>query len=136
MAECCIPRRIHNSAQISEVNCAPLSDVIVIIVGTPKRAKLKNSALEQSLLQVDLSMIVNICVKPLEDGRGPTISMYLHVYVKNIYKESSQLSHHSFTSLLSFFLNNFAEIILLVALIPGCEIVQKKNFLFIISGTS
>ena len=42
MAECCIPRQIHNSAQISEVNCAPLSDVIVIIVGTPKRAKLKN----------------------------------------------------------------------------------------------
>ena len=114
MAESCIPRLIHNYAQISEVNCAPLSDVIVIIVGTPKRAKLKNSALEQSLLLVaergiasnhlaDLSMIVNICVKPLEDGRGPTISMYLHVYVKNIYKESSQLSHHSFTSLLSFF---------------------------------
>ena len=75
MAECCIPRQIHNSAQISEVTCAPLSDVIVIIVGTPKRAKLKNSALEQSLLQVDLSMIVNICVKPLENGSGPTISL-------------------------------------------------------------
>ena len=84
MAESCIPRQIHNSAQISEVTCAPLSDVI--IVGTPKRAKLKNSALEQSLLLVaergiapnhliDLSMIVNICVKPLENGSGPTISL-------------------------------------------------------------
>ena len=156
-------RRIHNSAQISEVNCAPLSDVI--IAGTPKRGiQLKNSASVQSLVLVaergiasnhlvDLSMIVNRCVKPLDDGRGPTISTCICekrlegtgiCCISDLvclcifpFWQSAQLSHHSFTSLFSFFQTNLSEIILLVALIPGCEIVWRaeKTSLFIVSGT-
>ena len=92
-------------------------------------------------------------VKPLKDGRGPTISTCM--YEKRLegtgicctsdlvclcifpFWQSAQLSHHSFTSLFSFLQTNLAEIILLVALIPGCEIVwrAKKISLYIASGT-
>ena len=128
---------------VSEVNCAPLSDVI--IAGTPKHAiQLKNSASEQSLVLVaereiasnhlvNLSIIVNRCVKPLEDGKGPTLSTCVCIFP---FWQSAQLLHHSFISLLSFFQTNLAEIILLVALIPGCEILWRaeKTSLFIVSG--
>ena len=57
-----------------------------------------------------------------------TLGSNIHLYIK---KEEYILS------LFSFFQTNLAEIILLVALIPGCEIVWRaeKTSLFIVSGT-
>ena len=80
-----IPREEHTPAQTEEVNCAPLSEVMT--AGTPnlkiqldKKMRAQNSAEIElngatSCHQVVRSIIVRGLLKPLLDGREPTMSI-------------------------------------------------------------
>jgi hypothetical protein len=82
---CLICNKRHNEFQILEVNCAPLSDVMM--AGTPNlqtHPENKAAAAEvaavlargmASIQRLVLSITVKMWLKPLEGLRGPTRSM-------------------------------------------------------------